>query len=334
MHVKQPPRAGRWALAIAGLLTFGLVQGVAAAPPTPTAGSAVVDGDISDWSLTQDRFADLTRGGVAGRPVVGGLFLRYDCETETLFGLVLIDEPDRALATRGDAAYLRLGTSGTLVDGEDGNDGTPPDFSWVDSDGALAGGYEVSAIVAPGSYTIRSHILILNEEEEDGYDAVDNVTRLSPLEIVCVDPTPTPTPTPTPDPTEEPTPTPTPTPDPTEDPTPTPTPTPDPTDGPTPTPTPTPAPTEEPSPTGTPAPTATPAPTTTPDGSVDPATGTPGVTLPPTDGAAALATEGSSSQGLGLALVGLGLLSAAVLLVRTPVRSRPVVADDEDPERP
>ena len=302
MRVTNATRSGRWALAAAGLLTFGLVQGAIAAPPVPSSGTATVDGDPSEW-VAGDHFADLTRGGVAGRAVVGSLSLRYDCETETLFALVLIDEPDVALATRPENAYLRIGTTGKLVSGESGNDGTPPDFSWVDSDGTYAAGYEASAHLAPGSFTIRSHILILNEEEEDGYDAVDNVSRATPLEIECVEPTPTPTPTPAP--TEEPNPTPTPTPAPTEEP--------------NPTPTATPAPTEEPNPT----------PTSTPDGSVAPATGTPNVTLPPTDSVMPATTD-ASPRGLIVALVGLGLLSAAAFLLLTPARPRRVEVTKED----
>jgi cell division septation protein DedD len=310
VHIHHAPRRGRWALAVAALLTLGIAPTVMAAPPAPSPGSAVVDGDPSEWSLGEDRFADLTRGGVAGRPVVGGLYLRYDCETETLYGLVLIDEPDRALASRGDAAYLRIGTT-KLVGGESGNDGTPPDFEWVDRDGDLAAGFEASGQLAPGTYTIRSHVLILAEDEEDGYDAVDNVGRSTPLEIECVEPTPTPTPAPT----EEPTPTATPTPAPTEEP--------------NPTPTATPAPTEEPNPTPTPAPTEAPTATPTPEGSVAPATGTPQVTLPPTDGVVPDTTT-TSPRGLGLALLGLGLLSAAVVLIGRPSRSRGAVRVDED----
>jgi hypothetical protein len=317
MRVQHANRTGHWALAAAGILTFGLVQGVLAAPPNPSPGTVVVDGAIGDWSLSDDHFADMTRGGVAGRPVLGGLYLRYDCETETLFGLVLLDAKD-ALVDRPENAYLRIGTTGKLVSGESGNDGNPPDFSWVDSDGTLAAGYEVSAPLAPGSFTIRAHVLI-PWDDADGYEAVDNVSRATPLEIECVEPTPTPTPAPT----EEPNPTPTPTPAPTEEPNPTPTPAP--TEEPNPTPTP--APTEEPNPTPTPAPTET------PDGSVAPATGTPNVTLPPTDSLAATPTDGSS-RGLIAALIGLGLLSAAAFLLGMPARTRLVEGEATDAADP
>ena len=205
MRGTVPVRAMRWSLALTGLLIIGLVPIASAAPPTPSAGTAVVDGDPSEWSLTADRYADLTRGGIADREVVGGLFLRYDCESETLFGLVLLADGYGALVSRPENAYLRIGTTGKLVSGESGNDGTPPDFSWVDSDGELARGYEVSAPLAPGSYTLRSHILI-PDDSEDGYATVDNVSRATPLEPVCEKPTPTPTPTPTATPTPTPTP--------------------------------------------------------------------------------------------------------------------------------
>lgn len=319
MAMTHTHRTGRWALAAAGLLTLALVQAAVAAPPTPSAGTASVDGDPGEWT-SADRYADLTRGGVDGRPAVGSLSLRYDCDTETLFGLVIIDEPDVALASRPDAAYLRIGTSGKLVGGEHGNDGTPPDFAWVGSDGTYAAGFEVSAPLAPGSYTIRSHVLILNEDEADGYDAVDNVSRETPLEIDCAEPTPTPTPTPTatPTPTETANPTPTPT-DSGAPATGTPTATPDGSGAPA-----TGTPTATPSDPGAPA---SGTPTATPGGNVAPATGTPNVTLPPTDGALRTAPD-PSPRGLWLSLAGLGLLSAAAFLHATRSRrSRPVEDD-------
>jgi outer membrane biosynthesis protein TonB len=137
--------------------------------------------------------------------------------------------------------------------------------------------------------------------------------------VACVEPTPTPTATatqaPTPTPTEAPTPTPTATP--TQAPTPTPTATP--TEAPTPTPTPQPTESTRPTPTPTPQPTEstqpTPTPTATPSGSVEGATGTPNITLPPTDALSSGAS--SNSDGWRLALVALaGILTAALLLTR------------------
>jgi hypothetical protein len=106
---------------------------------------------------------------------------------------------------------------------------------------------------------------------------------------------------------------------------------------PTPTPTvaptasPTPAPTVTLAPTATPAATATvqptPTPSATPTGEVNPATGTPATTLPPTD--ALTGTASPAGDGWRLALAGIaGLLAAALLL--TPSGSRPRREDDTE----
>jgi hypothetical protein len=107
-----------------------------------------------------------------------------------------------------------------------------------------------------------------------------------------IEPTPTPTVEPTPTPTVEPTPTPTvePTPTPTVEPTPT--------------------------PTGEVEPTATPSvdPTATPSGEVLAATGTPGVTLPPTDSVIASTAAPAAENWRIVVLMMAGLLALALLL--------------------
>jgi subtilase family serine protease len=40
----------------------------------------------------------------------------------------------------------------TLVDGNSGNDGTPPDFAWVNRNGDVADGWEASISLGPGEY--------------------------------------------------------------------------------------------------------------------------------------------------------------------------------------
>ena len=142
---------------------------------------------------------------------------------------------------------------------------------------------------------------------------------VTPTPTPEVTPTPTPEVTPTPTPEVTPTPTPEVTPTPTPEVTPTPTPevTPTPTPEVTPTPTPEVTPTPTPEVTPTPTPEATPTPTgselpaesenPTPSGGVEAATGTPRVTVPPTDalGQAAPVT----SEGWRIVLAGLASLS-------------------------
>ena len=288
------------------LLTAAFAPASMAAAPTPNDGSATVDGAIGDWSLSADFFADMTDGGVAGRPVRAKLYLKYDCDSETLYALVLTQGDEKARETRTDNAYIN-------IDGSKVIDSTHGSFAWVNGDGTLADGYEGAASLAPGSYTLRAHVLVA-DDSEDGYTALDNVGRFAPLVIECggVQPTEgTPAPTEgTPAPTEG-------TPAPTEG-------TPAPTEG-------TPAPTE-----GTPAPTqGSPAPTqgAAPTGGVAPTQGAaPRKTLPPTD---TFVEGGQTSLGgarLLFALLGLGSF-AALLLTRSGRKPETIKVEETETRR-
>ena len=306
-------RSWRYAppLILAGLLASALVAPLAlAAAPTPTYGSANVDGSLGEWSPEADFFAVMTTGGSASNDTLANLHLRYDCENEVLYAAVLTVGDYRIQQTRPEEAYLRIGSTGKLVSGQSGDNGTPPDFAWVDGDGSLAAGFEASASLAPGTYTIRGHILI-DDDSADTYTAVDTVPRDVPLVIECA--TATPTPTPTPAPTAAPTPTPAPTAAPTATPTATPTGSVAPTESVAPTATPT------ETPTGTVAPTES-APTETPTGTVAGLTNAPAVTLPPTDTSAA-AGDGSSASPA-LALIGLLVVVGGVVLLAVTPRRR------------
>ncbi len=119
------------------LLSAALAPVTSAAAPNPTYGSAVVDGATAEWSLSTDHFGDMTDAGVAGRPVRAKLYVRYDCDAETLFALVLVQGDEQGRQDRPDEAYLRIDGEGKLVGATSGNDGTPPDFAWIDGDGTL-----------------------------------------------------------------------------------------------------------------------------------------------------------------------------------------------------
>jgi hypothetical protein len=169
-----------------------------AAAPSPSAGSATVDGSIADWSLSSNFFSDMTDAGVDGRPVRAKLYLQYDCEAEVLYGLVLVQGDEKARQDRPDEAYIRIDGSGKLISATHGNDGTPPDFAWVNGDGTLADGWEGSGSLAPGTHTIRAHVLVA-DDSRDGYTPMDVVGRNVPLVIECGDVAPTQgTPKPTP----------------------------------------------------------------------------------------------------------------------------------------
>jgi hypothetical protein len=195
-HIRVPSARLVTMLAASALLAAAVLAPTAgAAGGQPSAGSATVDGDTSEWDFGADHFASM---GANGHPDWGNLYLRYDCETETLFALVLATDDRKVQQTRPEEAYLRLDGGGKLVSGESG------DFAWVNGDGELADGYEAAGSVSPGSHTLRAHVLI-DDESDDGYTPIDaNVD----LELVCEEPS-QPTDEPTVLPTEDTNPTPT-----------------------------------------------------------------------------------------------------------------------------
>ena len=198
---RRMPSARSSAVIVAGsLLLMAMFAPVSyAAAPHPSEGSATVDGSTGDWSLSGDFFADMTGGGAAGSPVRAKLYLKYDCDAEKLYALVLAQGDEQVRQDRPDEAYLRI--DGSLLISP-----THGDFAWVNGDGTLADGYEGAASLDPGSHTLRAHVLVA-DDSADGYTPMDTVGRTVPLEIDCgeVAPTqgtPTPKPaTPTPAPT-------------------------------------------------------------------------------------------------------------------------------------
>lgn len=184
---RAPSRSA--AIAAAGLLLLTVIAApaVMAAPPHPSPGSATIDGSIGDWSLGDDFFANMTDAGKPDADVRAKLYLKYDCDEEVLYALVLVQGEEKARQDRPDEAYLRIDGSGKLIS-------PSGDFAWVNGDGTLADGWEGAGSLAPGTYTLRAHVLVA-DDSADGYTPMDPVGREVPLVIECEEPTP-PTPTP------------------------------------------------------------------------------------------------------------------------------------------
>ena len=53
----------------------------------PTYESAVVDGISNEWNLSSDLFANMYQAGKPDKPVLSKLYIRYACDTETLYVL-------------------------------------------------------------------------------------------------------------------------------------------------------------------------------------------------------------------------------------------------------
>jgi hypothetical protein len=157
-------------LAWAGLaLTSGLLlTPLSARALEPAYGPGiVVDGNPSDWNLAEDYFADMFNAGRnqpswPGFAVLSTLYLRYDCEAQMLYALVLDVEDDGELVnpSAGDA-WLKLygvGLPGDkLIDGNGDGGTTPRAFSWVyavpGDPNSMLRGYEACAQLDEGLYT-------------------------------------------------------------------------------------------------------------------------------------------------------------------------------------
>src|SRR5690242_15275463 len=75
-------------LAALGLAASGVSVGLsahaaAASPPTPTYGTAVVDGSFNEWDTSVDFYAPMYQAGNATKPILANGYLRYDCAKQT-----------------------------------------------------------------------------------------------------------------------------------------------------------------------------------------------------------------------------------------------------------
>ena len=166
------------ALALMGLLVATQSALVLAAnPPEPTYAWATVDGNPGEWNLAEDGtgdfFANMIRAGGQGgqTKVESKVYLRYDCSTGTLYALVLA-EPNVDVLQQPDNAWIKIDGPATDVDGDSGNDGTPPDFEWVWVEDELRG-YEASVFVSEGSHTFSVHIQVFDDGEGQTSAAYD-----------------------------------------------------------------------------------------------------------------------------------------------------------------
>ena len=153
---------------IIGAVGIFATQPVQAHCPNPSYGTAVVGGDYSEWSLTDDFFANMYEGwNQNGKDrVTATLYLRYDCSQQVLYVLVLAKEPSGptygpiATGAKGGDNWVALdGIDSKTVNQGSGNDGVPPDFAWIglSGDGNFADGWEASFSMSPGSHHIWVH---------------------------------------------------------------------------------------------------------------------------------------------------------------------------------
>jgi hypothetical protein len=151
-------------LALTGLLAPAH-HPLSASPPNPSYGGAIVDGHFEDWDLAQDLFANMHRAGDPAKKLECRAYLRFDCNLQIMYVLVLA-EPDVVAwcnATTSSAmSWVAIESNNRKVVNEySGNDGHPPDFSWVDpgydSDPSHVRGFEASFRLSTGDGIIFIH---------------------------------------------------------------------------------------------------------------------------------------------------------------------------------
>ncbi|MBU0494723.1 MAG: hypothetical protein KKA73_15165 [Chloroflexi bacterium] len=167
------------------LLLFPIAFTSAATPPEPTYGAAVVDGDYGEWDLSNDYFADMYRAANPNHDVLAKLYLRYDCSTQTLYALVLV-EPGHPIDVdiAADNHFVKIASGTKLVDGNAyPPDGTLPDLAWIglSADGTTATGWEASASLAVGTY---GDLNVHTDVDDEETSAVAN--RAIPLVLDCL----------------------------------------------------------------------------------------------------------------------------------------------------
>ena len=107
------------------------------------------------------------RAGDETKAVESKLYLRYDLPSETLYVLVLAEPGVPALTLDDDAWVAIDGINNKVVKGTSGNDGTPPDFAWINPSNGEADGYEASFKISPDPEprTLMVHVQVYNDCE-------------------------------------------------------------------------------------------------------------------------------------------------------------------------
>jgi len=139
---------------------------------TPVAGTATVDGDISEWDLNADFAANMcTAGSIGtdgncegnGKVNLSNLYARYNCDTDTLYVLVLENSPYTAEESNSDAWVTVGGNSNKVVKGGES------DFTWVRNDDGRAIGYEASFSLEAGiTANVQVHLNVSGNTSSTG----------------------------------------------------------------------------------------------------------------------------------------------------------------------
>jgi hypothetical protein len=163
-------------------VSFSLLTPLQAEAQQPAYGSGiVVDGDIGDWDLNSDFYAEMYMAGNPDFINLSTLYLRYDCATSMLFALVLDIENDGwSPDYEADEAWIKfydIGWSNNLlIDGNGGGNTIPRCFQWVfetpgDENSPLLGYEACASLDAAYYYSFEAHLNIDGETSSTGKES-------------------------------------------------------------------------------------------------------------------------------------------------------------------
>lgn len=146
-------------LASAGTLSYG--------------GNIAVDGDAGEWNLGDDYFAPMHWMGNPSSHHKADLYLRYDCDEQMLYALVLDIAGNGVYpSANAEEAWLKLYDQGLaddlLVDGNEAGAFSPRSFEWVYDGQELAGFEAATALALSGPLSIEASIAYLGSFASTG----------------------------------------------------------------------------------------------------------------------------------------------------------------------
>ncbi len=123
-------------LLLVWVATWGCCNAASAA--MAVAGTAVVDGDIGEWDLNTDFYADMYEAGNPTKDLLSKLYLRYNLVDDVLYALVLVGPTYEVQDTPSGNAWIRIpdivvGNTTVVADDNNSNNNpaNPNDFAWV-----------------------------------------------------------------------------------------------------------------------------------------------------------------------------------------------------------
>ncbi|BAP56983.1 hypothetical protein THII_2686 [Thioploca ingrica] len=124
------------------------------------------------------------------KPQLSDLYLRYDCNSQTIFALVL-KQSGYSIEGSPWIKIYELGNSPRVDDSYNPPNGVQPEFSWVPPSATVQAnteGYEASFSLAPGNYTMEAHVSIASGQTSSTgrSDSFINVALTCPTESLGV----------------------------------------------------------------------------------------------------------------------------------------------------